>query len=193
MIDSTRSRAVVDERTAGPAELMVEADGGGEREQALQDALSEAGEGPGAVALERECPLAAPEDRLDALADRRQVGAVPGLVLAPRPDDRGVHLADGLGECPAGVALVADQGERSLAAGARQELQGDVTLVAFGRGHRDRSGCPVGREDAVQTKAPEEAGVRAAVAIIGGVGKRRALDGLTAASALHRSAVHEQQ
>jgi hypothetical protein len=40
MIDSTVLGAVVDEGAAGSAELMVEADGGGEGEQALQDSLS---------------------------------------------------------------------------------------------------------------------------------------------------------
>jgi hypothetical protein len=51
--------------------LVVEGDGGGEGEETLQDALSEAREGAGAVALEGEGALAAPEDALDALADRR--------------------------------------------------------------------------------------------------------------------------
>jgi hypothetical protein len=35
--------------------------------------------------------------------------------------------------------------------------------------------------------------VRAAVAVVGAIGKRRALDGLTTASALHRRAVHKQK
>ena len=159
----------------------------------MQDALSEAGEGPGAVALEGERALAAPEDALDALADRREVWASAGLVLAPGSEDRGVHLADGLGECPAGVALVADQGLPAVAAGARQELQGDLALIAFGGGHRDRSGCAVGGEDRVQAKAPEEPGMAGAVAVVSGVTQRRALDRLAAAGALHRRGVHEQQ
>jgi hypothetical protein len=72
--------------------LVVEADRGGKREQALQDALSEAGEGSRSVALEGQRALAAPEDRLDALADRREVWASPGLVLALGSEDRRVAL-----------------------------------------------------------------------------------------------------
>jgi hypothetical protein len=54
MIDSTGSGAVVDECAAWSAELVVEGDRGGEAEEALKDALSEAGEGSGSVALEGE-------------------------------------------------------------------------------------------------------------------------------------------
>src|ERR1700688_4064130 len=109
MIDSTESGAVVDECAAGASELVVQSDGCGEGEQALKDALSEAGKRPRAVALARERSLAAPEDRLDALGDRRELRPAPGLVLAPGPDDRGVELADTLRELASGVALVADQ------------------------------------------------------------------------------------
>ena len=98
MIDSTGLGAVVDECAAWPAELVVQGDSGGEGEQALQDALSEAGEGSGAVAFEGQDALAGPEDALDPLADRREVRASAGLVLAPGPEDRCVHVADGLGE-----------------------------------------------------------------------------------------------
>jgi hypothetical protein len=45
----------------------------------------------------------------------------------------------------------------------------------------------------VQAKAPEEATVACAVAIVGGLGERRALDGLAAASALHGGRVDEQK
>jgi len=70
MVDSARLGAVVDECAGGAAELVVEGDGGGEAEEALQDAFSEAGEGARAVAFEGEEVFAGPEDRLDALADR---------------------------------------------------------------------------------------------------------------------------
>jgi hypothetical protein len=61
--------------------LVVEGDGGGEGQEALQDALSDAGEGSGAVALEGEDVLAGPEDALDPLADRREVWPWPGSSL----------------------------------------------------------------------------------------------------------------
>jgi hypothetical protein len=62
--------------------LVVEGDGCGEAEEALEDALAEAGEGAGAVALEGEDVLAGPEDTLDALTDRREVWPSARLVLA---------------------------------------------------------------------------------------------------------------
>src|ERR1700730_16819708 len=98
MIDSTESGAVVDQCAARPAELVVEGYGGCEAQQALQDALSEAGECPRAVAFEGEDVLASPEDRLDALADRREVWPAPGLILAAGSEDRGVQFTDPAGE-----------------------------------------------------------------------------------------------
>src|SRR3954453_16908758 len=73
MSSSTRSGGVVDEGAAGAAELGVERDAGGEGEQSLADACSEAVQGAGAVAFEREQVFAGPEDAFDALADRGQV------------------------------------------------------------------------------------------------------------------------
>ncbi len=73
MVDSARLGAVVDEGAAGAAELVVEGDRGGEADEALQDAFSEAGECAGAVTFEGEDVLAGPEDALDALADRREM------------------------------------------------------------------------------------------------------------------------
>src|ERR1700704_5311409 len=193
MIDSTLSGAVVDERSAWSSELVVEADSGGEREQALQDSLAEPGERPRSVALERERALAAPEDRLDALTDRREVWALAGLVLATGSEDRGIELGDGLGERPPCVALVADQRLASGSASAGQELEGDLALIAFGGGDRHGSGCAVGGEDPVQAKAPEETGMAFSVAVVGGVCQGRALDRLAASGALHGRGVHEQQ
>src|SRR5271154_6052764 len=193
MIDSTVLGAVVDECSAWASESVVEGNGGGEGEQALQDPLPEAREGAGAVALERQGSLAAPEDALDALADRREMWAMAGLVFAARPEDRRVHLADGLGECRAGIALVADQGHAAVAAGAQQQLEGDVALIAFGRGHRDRSGRTVRGEDRVQPEAPEEPAVAAAIPIVGGIPERGALDRLAATRTLNRGRVDEQQ
>src|SRR5947208_14157116 len=166
MIDSTLSGAVVDERAAWSPELVVEADGGGEREQALQDSLAEPRQRPRSVALERERALAAPEDALDALTDRREVWALARLILATGSEDRGIELGDGLGERPPRVALVADQRLASGSASAGQELEGDLALIAFGGGDRHGSWCAVGSEDPVQAKAPEETRVACAVAVV---------------------------
>jgi hypothetical protein len=131
--------------------------------------------------LKRERSLAAPEDALDALADGRQMWTSPALVFTSRSEDRRVHVTDGLCECSSGIALVADQGLPAQAAGSQQELERHIALVAFGRSHRNRPGRPVGREDRVQPKAPEEPAVTRAIPAINGVAERRALDRLTAA------------
>ena len=73
---------MVDECAAGAAEFVVE---GGEAEEALEDAFFDAVEGSGAVAFEREEVFAGPEDRLDPLPDRREVGSGSGFVLASGP------------------------------------------------------------------------------------------------------------
>jgi len=109
MVDSARLGAVVDERAAGATEFVVERNRRGEADEALQDAFSEPGEGSCAVAFEGEEVFAGPEDRLDPLADRREVGPVAGLVFAAGAHDRRVALADRLFELAAGVAFVAEQ------------------------------------------------------------------------------------
>ena len=173
MVDSARLGAVVDECTAWASELVVEGDGGGEGAEAGEDAFSEAGEGAGAVAFEGEQVFAGPEDALDALADRREVRAVAGLVFAARPDERGVAFADFGGEVAAGVALVAEQRLAAVAADAVKELEADFAFVDLRRGELQRSRGAVGGEDRVQPEAPEVAGVRAAVAVVRGVGELR--------------------
>src|SRR3712207_1937184 len=102
---STRSGAVVDEGAAGAAEVVVEGDAGGEGEQALADAGSQAVQGAGAVALEAEQVLERPEDALDPLSDGGQMRPWAGLVLA-RAHDQGLAVAHLGGKLAAGVALV---------------------------------------------------------------------------------------
>jgi hypothetical protein len=51
-----------------------------------------------------------------------------------------VHVGEPPGELGSGVALVRDQGERPRTARALKLLERDLTLVAFGRGERERSG-----------------------------------------------------
>ena len=85
---------------------------------------------------------------LDALADRREVRAVAGFVLAARADDRGVELGDGCGELAAGVALVADHDQRRRCAGsgASRARGRPRARRVFGRGRaRARVGCRPGR------------------------------------------------
>src|SRR5450830_611486 len=125
MIDSTptASGGVVDKRSARTPQPVVEADAGGEAEEARQDALAQPGHGARPVAFQGEQVLAGPEDRLDALADGGQLRAAAGFVLARRPDDRGAQLGHPGRELTPGVALVAEQGlaARPLAAGEQLE------------------------------------------------------------------------
>src|SRR3954471_5818152 len=137
MSRSTRSGAVDAELAAGAAEVVVERDAGGECEQALTDAGSEAVEGAGAVAFESEQVLEGPEDALDALTDRRQMGAAAGFVLAAGADDERAAVAHRGVEVAAGVALVADHGDRAGPFDALDEREADVAFVALGAGQRD--------------------------------------------------------
>src|SRR5579872_99074 len=155
MIDSAWLGGVVDECTAGASELVVEGDCGGEAAEAGEDAFSEAVEGAGAVAFEGQEVFAGPEDALDALADRRQVGALAGLVFAAWPDERGAAFGDVGGEVAAGVALVAEQDHGALAADAVEQFESDLAFVDLRRGELQCSGGAVRGEDGVQPEAPE--------------------------------------
>ena len=88
---------------------MVEADAGRQAEEARKHALTQPGHGARPMALQGKRVLGGPEDRLDALADRRQMGTLTGLVCAPRPHDGGAQGGRTCGEGPAGIALVADE------------------------------------------------------------------------------------
>src|SRR5665647_2806071 len=106
MIDSTPtpSGAVVDQRSARTPQPVVEADAGGEAEEARQDALAQPGHGTRPVAFQGEQVLAGPEDRLDALADGGEVRAVAWFVLARRAHHGGAQLGAGCG------LLICDKG-----------------------------------------------------------------------------------
>ena len=164
MVDSTGSGDIVDECAAGAAELVVERDAGGEAEEALEDAFFDPLEGAGAVAFERQEVFAGPEDRLDPLPDWRKVRALPGFVFAAGTDDRGVEVADCLGEVAAGVAFVCEQRFAASSLAAAEQLEPDLALVAFRRSERQRPGGAVRGEDRVQPEAPEVAGMRGAPA-----------------------------
>jgi hypothetical protein len=74
--------------------LVVEGDRGGEAAEPGQDAFAEALEGAGAVAFKDEDVFGGPEDRFDALADRGEMRALAGLVLASGTQDHRVALTD---------------------------------------------------------------------------------------------------
>ena len=54
MIDATRLRGVVDKCSTSSAELVIEADAGGEGEQTCRDSGEEVARGAGAVSFECE-------------------------------------------------------------------------------------------------------------------------------------------
>lgn len=67
------SGGVVGEGAAEPAELVVECDRGGERDEAAAEPGADTYEGAGPVTFEGEYVFQGPEDRLDPLADRSQM------------------------------------------------------------------------------------------------------------------------
>src|SRR5579864_381287 len=193
MVDSTRSGDVVDQCAARAAEFVVEDDASRECQEALKDALFDSVKGAGAVAFECEQVFAGPEDRLDALPDWGEVGSLSGLVFAAWPHDRRVELADGRGELAAGVAFVSEQCFAAVALATGKQFESDFALVAFGRGERERPRGAVWGEDRVEPEAPEVAGVRGAIPVVGSISEGGALDGLPAPGALNRGRVDQQQ
>src|ERR1041385_6940940 len=96
MSSSTVSGGVLDQGAAGEPETVVQRDGGGEREEAADQAGAQAVKGASAVAFEREDVFEGPVDRLDALANRGEMrlvgrGVTVGLWgdLRCRPQRRG--------------------------------------------------------------------------------------------------------
>src|SRR3954453_3894990 len=167
------SGGVAGQRAAGACEAGVERDGGGQRGEAGGQSDAELVQDAGAVAFEAEDVLGGKEDRLDALAYRRQVRPAALLVLAARAMDLRVERAQlGLELAPAEV-LVADDDQHlaGLALAARDHLQTDGLLVDLRRPERKRARRAVQREQRVQPEAPEEAAVAGAIAVVGGVGQ----------------------
>src|SRR6187200_319293 len=192
MVDSTPSGDIVDQGAARTPEPVVERDACGQCQEPLGDASAQVVEGASAVALEGEDVLAGPEDRLDPLAYRSEMNPVAGLVLSRRPDDRGVELTDRRGELTPGVALVADEGLPAASLRPFEQLDPHLALVALGRGEGEGPRSAVGREEAMEAKTPEEAGMRGAVAVVGGIAEGRAACRLDRAGALQRGGIDQQ-
>src|SRR3989442_6544719 len=164
MSSSTVSGDVVAERSCWSSEAVVEADGGCEGEEALADAGAEAVEAAGAVAFEGEQVFAGVEDRSDRLSDRCQAQPGLGFVFAGGSGDERVELAGVVCELAAGVAFVADQGERAGSLDALQQGEASLAFGGFGGCQRERAWGAVEGEQAVQPEAPEVAAVACAVA-----------------------------
>src|SRR5215210_7880866 len=122
------------EGAGGSGEVVVEPDACGEGEEFGRDARSDAVQGAGVVAFEAEAVFQCPEDALDALADRGQVGAASGLVLAAGSQDGRAEALAGRGlEVAAGVALVGDDQLAAVQA-ACEEPERDIAFLLVGRG-----------------------------------------------------------
>src|SRR3954451_13155213 len=198
MSSSTWLGGEVGQGAAGPAEVVVECDRCGHREEPAGDAGSERVEGAGAVAFEGEDVFGGPEDAFDALADRREVRSGAGFGFAVRAQDQGADFANAGFEGAAGVALVTDQG-LSASPAAGEHPQRDLTLIDLGRGQLQSARGAVRGEDRVQPEAVEEAAVAGAKALVrdrrervGQAVAATALDRLATASTLDRGRVNQQ-
>jgi hypothetical protein len=84
MVDSTWLGGDLGEGSGWSAEVVVDPDAGGERDEFGGDAGSESVEGAASVAFESEAVFEGPEAGLDALADRCEVRPGVGPVVARR-------------------------------------------------------------------------------------------------------------
>src|SRR5665647_1050663 len=161
----TPSGAVVDKRAARTSQPVVEADAGREAEETRQNALAQPRHGTRPVALQGEQVLAGPEDRLDALADGRQVRALAGLVGALGAHHGGAEGGHGRRELTPGAALVAEQRLTAAAREAGQQFKADLALVARGRRQGESSRGAVGRAEGVQRRPQNQREWAGAVAV----------------------------
>src|SRR5271154_2601744 len=136
MTCSTVLGGVVDECAWWAAESVVEADRGGECEEACVDAGSESVEGAGAVAFEGEEVFAGAEDRFDSLPDRGEMELFSGFVFAAWAGDPGFEVGGGGFELAAGVALVAEHREWAVAFAASDQSECDLAFGGLWGGER---------------------------------------------------------
>ena len=123
---------------------MAESDRCGEAAEPGEDPFAQASEGSCAAALEGEEVCAGPEDRLDPLADRREMRLGSALVFAARAGECRVTVAEGRREPAAGVSLVVEQGIARVALAAFQQNQAALALIELGEHGSERSGCRPG-------------------------------------------------
>src|ERR1035437_7710222 len=162
---------VGDEVAAWEPELVVVADAGSEGEQANADPHAEVVQGAGAVSFQAEGALGGLDDRLDALADARDHGCLPGLVFAVGSDDRCAELGCGRFELRAGVALVSDD-RGGAAQTASEQADRYLALAAFGRPQGRGARRSVQRAEQMQAHPIEVARMAGAVSVARGITDR---------------------
>src|SRR5204863_2203468 len=192
MINSTASGNERDQGARRPPEPPVDIDACGERQHPRGDSGAQTRDRPRPVALQGEDVLAGPKDRLDPLADRGEVGAAPGLVLAGGAKHGRTEGADLVLEVGAGVALVADYG-LATTKGRGEQRRGHLTLGDVRGSERPGARRPVGAEDTVQAHPPEVPRMAWAVTVRAPGCERRASRGLDRAPALDRRGVDEDE
>src|ERR671918_418501 len=192
MTCSTPSGHEGHERAARTPEPGVDVDTGGEGEQPRSDPRPEVVDRARSMALEGEQVLAGLKDRLDPLADRRQVRPTARLVLAGGAKQGRAEAFDLAVELGSRIAPVAD--DRLAARKRRREqLLRDLALADVGGRQGPGAGGAVGGEDAVQAHPPEVPGMACAVAVRAPGSELGAARGLDRAPALDRRRVDEQQ
>jgi len=192
MVDATALGGVVGDRAAGAAELVVEVDAGGEREEPGGDAGAEVWGGAGAVTFEPEQVFAGEEDGFDPLSDRGEANGAVGFVFAGGPDDHAAELADGVLELAAGVALVAED-RLATVKGSGEEGQRDFAFGTVGSDQACRSWGAVQGADEVQPHPPKPTGVALAISVAADLGKLGAAGGVERAAALDRGRVEQHK
>ena len=141
-------------------------------------------------------PFEGVEDGLDPLPAAGEV-AEPGLFVAAIGSDqvRTELAGDERVELGAGEAFVAEDdlaGSDQVVVVFEQRL-GDLAFAEFGGGQSPDDRHSLGGADQVEPEAPEESGVRGAVAVAGVPGQIAAFDGLRRRTARHRGGVDQPQ
>ena len=191
MVDS-QSVGVGREVTAWVTDLFVVPEAGREGQHALGDSCDDAGECAGAVAFERELFLERLEDRLDPLSHPAERSKPRPLVLAVGADELPAEIGDQLLELASREAFVG-QHDAPIERNALEDLGGRAPLGDVGRGEFEADRHAVRRAEQKEPEAPEIARVRAAVAVSGVAGERRAASGLARLATRDRGRVEQQQ
>ena len=173
--------------------MVVEADAGGETQEALQYALFEAVNGAGPMPFQGEDILAGSKDGFDALPKRGQMRSLSRLVFAFGPDQGGLKILDRRSELPARIALVGKEDLPTLTPAALKEFKADLAFVPLGRAEGVGAGSAVQGKHGMQAYPPEVAGVTRTVPVVTEVGKSGAKHRLPASLTLDRRRVDKQE
>src|SRR5215211_8516027 len=191
MVDS-ESVAVGREVAAWLTDRFVVPEAGGEGQQSLRDAGDDAAERARPVALERELLLERLEDRLDPLPGAAERPEARLLVLAVGAHRAAAVVGDEPLEVAAREALVGEH-HAAVDRDALEDLGRRPALRDVGRRELEADRHPVRGAEQKEPKAPEEARVRAAVAVGGVAGQLGAARGRARLAAGNRGRVEQPE